>query len=73
METVKISAQPKPKTSRSMLAALLGLFGMGARAPGRRMPSGNRSLPKEQQQEVMDAAQRRRERKMARPQGWYNG
>jgi len=30
-------------------------------------------MPEEMQKETMAAAQRKRKRKMDRPQGWYNG
>ena len=35
-------------------------------------PSNHR-LPKEVQKQIIAKAQAKRERKMARPQGWYNG
>lgn len=35
-------------------------------------PSNHR-LPKEVQEQIIAKAKAKRERKMARPQGWYNG
>lgn len=55
-----------------LLAALMGFFGAGPTA-GKPTPSGNRAAPTHIQQEIMAKAQAKRERKMQRPQGWYNG
>ena len=55
-----------------LLAALMGFFG-AARGAGRRRPSGNRAAPPHIQQEIQAKAHAKRERKLARPQGWYNG
>lgn len=55
-----------------LLAVLMGFFG-SARGGGKRQPSGNRAAPPHIQQEVQAKAHAKRERKLARPQGWYNG
>ena len=55
-----------------LLAALMGFFGAGPVA-GRRRPSGNRAAPPHIQQEIQTKAHAKRERKLARPHGWYNG
>lgn len=56
-----------------LLSALLGFFGGNRLRRHVRVPSGNRALPPHMQQEIMAKAQAKRERKMQRPQGWYNG
>ena len=55
-----------------LLAALMGFFG-AARTAGRRRPSGNRAAPPHIQQEIQAKAHAKRERKLDRAQGWYNG
>jgi hypothetical protein len=64
-----------------MMATLAAFFGLGSkgtgpsraalRAFGYKRTQGNKMLPPHMQQEVMAAAQAKRERKLARPQGWY--
>ena len=62
------------RTGKSgLLAAMMGLFGAGRIRRNVRVPTGNRSLPPHMQQEIQAKAQAKRERKMARPQGWHNG
>lgn len=56
-----------------MLAALLGFFGAGRNRRHIRVPTGNRAAPPHIQQEIQAKAHAKRERKMQRPQGWYNG
>ena len=55
-----------------LLAALMGFFGAG-RTAGRRRPFGNRAAPPHIQQEIQAKAHTKRERKLDRAQGWYNG
>lgn len=55
-----------------LLAALMGFFGAG-RTAGMRQPSGNRAAPSHIQQEIQAKAHTKRERKLNRVQGWYNG
>ena len=60
------------KSSGALLAALMGFFGAGQSTEKRR-PSGNRAAPPHIQQKIQAKAHAKRERKFARPQGWYNG
>ena len=53
----------------SMLENLKRFFGMDYK----KKPSGNRAMPPHLQQETQARAQAKRERKLDRPQGWYNG
>ena len=55
-----------------LLAALMGFFSAG-RTAERRRPFGNRAAPPHIQQEIQAKAHAKRERKLTRPQGWYNG
>ncbi len=56
-----------------MLKSLLKYFGAAQRSRSTHSPSGHRMLPIQDQREIMNAAQKRRERRMARPQGYYQG
>lgn len=67
----------KPSSKNLGLLSILGqysvLFGGLSRAVrSRRVPTNHR-LPKEVQKQIIAKAQAKRECKMARPQGWYNG
>ena len=59
-----------------MLSLLSRYFGTGRSQRSREQhpyrPSNHRML-KEVQEQIIAKAQAKRERKMARPQGWYNG
>lgn len=59
-----------------MLSLLSRYFGTGRGYRSRKehyyCPSNHR-LPKEVQEQIIAKAKAKRERKMARPQGWYNG
>lgn len=55
-----------------MISALMNYFRPG-RASKRRSPSGNRAAPPHIQQEIIAAARAKRERKLDRSHGWYNG
>lgn len=69
------------RSKLGMMATLAAFFGLGSkgtghspaalRAFGYKRTQGNKMLPPHMQQEVMAAAQAKRERKLARPQGWY--
>lgn len=65
--------QKHKSVNPGLLATLLGFFGAGRMRRSVRVPTGNRSLPPHMQQEIQAKAQAKRERKMQRPQGWYNG
>lgn len=54
--------------NHGMLAALKGFFGVG-----RTRRSGNRALSSQMQKEIKELALAKRNRKMRRPIGWYNG
>lgn len=65
--------QKNKSINTGLLATLLGFFGAGRTRRSFRVPTGNRSLPPHMQQEVQVKAQAKRERKMQRLGGWYNG
>ena len=58
-----------------LLTALGRFFGLGGSRSNRSYSNmrTNHRLPKAVQNEIIAKAQAKRERKMARPQGWYNG
>ena len=60
--------------SLGLLAALGKFFGLNGRGRSstKHVPTNYR-LPKEIQEQIIAKAQAKRERKLARPQGWYNG
>ena len=67
----------KPYSKNLGLLSIMGqcfvLGGGHSRAVRSHRVSTNHRLPKEVQKQIIAKAQAKRERKMARPHGWYNG
>lgn len=63
----------KSRYGAGILSALARFFSIGGRQVAPRIRRGNFSLPPQDQQEIQAKAQAKRERKLRRPNGYYNG